>query len=274
MSSSSSSSSKSSITISPERLKSLDKPRRRLHGPSPNGSRIRLDAKKSKKDKLRKNSKSQKSVSKPTKTKSQKRTRESSTYLNTTDRPYFILIFFVLTSLFLGINAFYQIRISKTGIFHENLDIFNVSKYVFCTAMPLILISVWVSIVLTKMRFLLNKMLVFFLKNLKFFLKPEVILFLIVSFISYRLLLFIPIIFKYIHSVSDVIPYGGPVVSFALIIAFISMMFFLIGWMILIFSYDVSDSIVKGISNTSSYIFGKTFSKFSKKNIKDSDSED
>ncbi|OUM63672.1 hypothetical protein PIROE2DRAFT_61143 [Piromyces sp. E2] len=257
----------SSITISPDRLKSLDKPRRRLQGPNSIGSKTKLDAKKTKKDKLRKSSKSGKSITKTPKTRARKNeTRRSNSYMSTSDTPYFIFFLFSLSTLFLGINAYYQRKVSKTGVFHEELDIFNISKYIFCSVMPVLLIAVWVSTVLTKMRFLLFKMGQFFFNNLKFFMKPEVILFLIVSFISYRILLFIPVIFKYIHSISDFIPYGGPIVSFVLLITFIFMMFLLIGWMIMIFSYDVSDSIVKFISNTASFIFGKSIGRFTKKN--------
>ncbi|KAG4095237.1 hypothetical protein H8356DRAFT_1427126 [Neocallimastix lanati (nom. inval.)] len=265
----SSASSSSSIQISPDRLKSLDKPRRRLHGPNSTGLKQKSNTKKIKKDKLRKNLKNGSNASiKATKDKSSERGKTNS-YINSSDRPYFIFFLYILTSLFLGINALYQYKVSKTGIFHEELNIFNISKYIFCSFMPILLIAVWVSTVLTKMRFLLSKMVMFFLKNLKFFMKPEVILFLIVSFISYRVLLFIPIIFKYIHSISDFIPYGGPIVSFALLIVFIFMMFFLIVWMIMIFSYDVSDSIFKFISNTTSYIFGKSFSRLSRKKSND-----
>jgi len=253
----------SSNTASQEKLKSSDKPRRKLQ--SPNSSRLKLDANKQKKDKLRKTSKNGKSTSRSVKSRNQRRTR-SNTYMSTSDTPYFIFFLFNLTTLFLGINAYYQYYISKTGVFHEKLNILNVSKYVFCSVMPILLIAVWVSTVLTKMRFLLYKMGVFFFNNLKFFMKPEVILFLIISFISYRILLFIPVIFKYIHSISDFIPYGGPFVSFVLLMTFIVMMFILIGWMIMIFSYDVSDSIVKCISSSTSYIIGKSFPRFSKKN--------
>lgn len=269
MASLSTSTSSSSIQISPDRLKSLDKPRRKLHSPN-----SKLESKKVKKDKLRKLSKNGSKTSyKNTKTKTVKN-EKTNNYINSSDRPYFIFFLYILSTLFLGINAFYQYKVSKTGIFHEELNIFNVSKYIFCSFMPILLIAVWVSTVLTKMRILLGKMIMFFLKNLKFFMKPEVILFLIVSFISYRVLLFIPIIFKYIHSVSDFIPYGGPVVSLVLLISFMFMMFFLIGWMIMIFSYDISDSIVKFISSTSSYIFGKSFSRFSKKNDKIDEDEE
>jgi len=265
----------SPITISPDRLKSLDKPRRRLQGPnSAIGSRTKLDAKKVKKDRLRKTSKNGKPVTRTPKTRARKReNRRSNSYMSTSDTPYFIFFLFTLSALFLGINAYYQRKVSKTGVFHDELDIFNVSKYIFCSVMPILLIVVWVSTVLTKMRFLLFKMGQFFFNNLKFFMKPEVILFLIVSFISYRILLFIPVIFKYIHSVSDFIPYGGPIVSFVLLIAFIFMMFLLIGWMIMIFSYDVSDSIVKFVSNTASFFYGKSIGRFTKKN-KNSDSDD
>ncbi|ORX59988.1 hypothetical protein BCR36DRAFT_579437, partial [Piromyces finnis] len=260
--------SSSPITISPDRLKSLDKPRRRLQGPhSAIGSRTKLDAKKIKKDKLHKISKNGKSVNKTPKTRTRKRENErSNRYMNTSDSPYFIFFLFSLSILFLGINVYYQRKISKTGIFHEELDIFNISKYIFCSVMPILLIAIWVSTILTKTRFLLFKLGQFFFNNLKFFMKPEVILFFIVSFISYRILLFIPVIFKYIHSVSDFIPYGGPIVSFVLLVTFIFMMFLLIGWMIMIFSYDVSDSIVKFVSNTTSYVFGKSIGKFTKKN--------
>lgn len=245
----------SSSTASQEKLKTSDKPRRKIQ--SPNSSRLKLDTNKQKKDKLRKATKNGKSTSRSVKPRNQR--TKSNTYMSTSDTPYFIFFLFNLTTLFLGINAYYQNNISKTGVFHEKLNILNVSKYVFCSVMPILLIAVWVSTVLTKMRFLLFKMGVFFFNNLKFFMKPEVILFLIISFISYRILLFIPVIFKYIHSISDFIPYGGPFVSFVLLMTFIVMMFILIGWMIMIFSYDVSDSIVKGISSSASYIIGKSF---------------
>jgi len=241
----------SSITFSQERLNSLSRQRRRLQNPN-----------KQKKDKLRKISKNGKSTS--TKSRTQRKGK-SNTYMKASDAPFFILFLFFLATLFLGINAYYQINNSKTGVFHEELNILNVSKYVFCSVMPILLIAVWVSTVLTKMRFLLFKIGMLFFNNLKFFLKPEVVLFLIISFISYRILLFIPVIFKYIHSISDFIPYGGPVVSFVLLVTFIFMMFILIGWMIMIFSYDVSDSIVKFISNSTSYVIGKSFPRFVKK---------
>jgi len=273
--SSSSSSSNSPINISPDRLKSLERPRRKLHGPnSASNSRTKLDSKKLKKERLRKNSKNAKSTSRAVnKSRIQKRAN-SNTYMKISDTPYFIFFLFILSALFLSINAYYQRNVSKTGIFHEELNILNISKYVFCSVMPILLIAVWVSTILTKMRFLLFKMGMFFFNNLKFFLKPEVILFLIVSFISYRILLFIPVIFKYIHSISDFIPYGGPLVSLVLLITFICMMFFLIGWMIMIFSYDVSDSIVKFVSSTTSYIFGKSFSRFSRKKKKEDNDDD
>jgi len=256
----------SSYTFSQERLNSLTRQRRKLQ--NPNSSRLRLDASKQKKDKLRKTSKNGKTTS--TKSRTQKKGK-SNTYMNASDAPFFILFLFVLATSFLGINAYYQINTSKTGVFHEELNILNVSKYVFCSVMPILLIAVWVSTVLTKMRFLLFKIGMLFFNNLKFFLKPEVILFLIISFISYRILLFIPVIFKYIHSISDFIPYGGPVVSFVLLVTFIFMMFILIGWMIMIFSYDVSDSIVKFISSSTSYVIGKSFPRFAKKKKNEND---
>jgi len=273
------SSSSAPFTISPDRLKSLDRPRRRLQSPNTSlgNSKTKLDIK-PKKDKLHKTSKNGKSATRNSKTRPRKRElKRSNSYMTISDTPYFLFFLFTLTAIFLGINAYYQRKVSKTGIFHEELDIFNISKYIFCSVMPILLIAIWVSTVLTKMRFLLFKMGQFFFNNLKFFMKPEVILFLIVSFISYRILLFIPVVFKYIHSVSDFIPYGGPLVSFVLIMTFIFMMFLLIGWMIMIFSYDISDSIVKCISNTASFVFGKSFGRFIKKNnnneITDSDDD-